>query len=138
MADEPAGTLIRLEETGLQLAEPADDIRGRQLIDLNGEEIGKIEGLLIDQTERRVQFLEVGSGGFLGLGKMRQLVPVQAITNVGPDTVQIGKERTHLADAPAYNPDIVPERRYYEDIYGYWDYPSYWTGGYSYPPWRPL
>jgi hypothetical protein len=38
MADEPAGALVRLEDTALQLAEPAADVFARQLVDLKGDE----------------------------------------------------------------------------------------------------
>lgn len=136
MADEPAGTLVRIDDTALELAEPSDDVRGRQVVDSAGAEVGKVEGLLIDEKDRKVRFLEVGSGGFLGLGEKRQLIPVEAITRVDEDYVYIGKARSHVAGAPVYDPAVVPERRYYEDVYGYWDYPPFWSGGYTYPPWR--
>jgi sporulation protein YlmC with PRC-barrel domain len=136
MADEPKGTLVRLEDTGLTVAEPGDDVRGRQVVDSNGDEIGRVEWLMIDESERRVRFLEVGSGGFLGLGEKRQLIPVEAITRVEEDTVHIGKERGHVAGAPVYDPSVVTEPQYYEDLYGYWNYPPFWHTGYRYPPWR--
>jgi sporulation protein YlmC with PRC-barrel domain len=136
MVEEPTGTLVRLDDTALTLEDAADDVRGRQAVDNNGDEIGKVVGLLIDETEKKVRFLEVGSGGFLGLGRKRQLIPVEAITHVDADTVQIGKERGHVVGAPVYDPSIVAELRYFEDLYGYWDYPPFWTGGYTYPLWR--
>jgi sporulation protein YlmC with PRC-barrel domain len=123
--DSSAHTLVRLADVALQLADPADDVRERKVVDRNGDEVGKVDGLIIDETERRVRFLEVGSGGFLGLGEQKQLVPVEAITRVDPDAVHISSERTHVAGGPAYDPDIEPERQYYEDVYGYYDYPPF-------------
>jgi len=35
--------------------------------DKDGRDLGTIEGLLIDEAERKVRFMEVASGGFLGL-----------------------------------------------------------------------
>jgi len=32
--------------------------------DKDGRDLGTIEGLLIDEAERKVRFMEVGSGGF--------------------------------------------------------------------------
>jgi len=136
MADQPAGTIVRLDDTALTVADPADDVRGNKVVDSNGDEIGDVEGLMIDETERRVRFLEIGSGGFLGLGERKRLIPVEAITRIEGDTIHIGRERTHVAGAPEYDPDVVPASRYYEDQYGYWDYPPFWSGGYMYPPWR--
>ena len=118
-------TLIRLTDTGLELGDPADDVRGREVVDRSGEKIGKVEGLIIDEEERQVRFLEVGSGGVLGLGETKQLIPVEAISSITDDEVQISPERTQVAGAPAYDPDLV-ESTYYEDVYRYYDYAPYW------------
>lgn len=134
MADEPVGTLVRLEDTNLTVADENDDLRGCQVVDSNGDEIGNVDGLMIDEGERRVRFLEVGSGGFLGLGEKRQLIPIDAITKIEDGTVHIGKERQHVVGAPVYDPSLTAERRYYEDVYDYWGYPPFWGPGYIYTP----
>lgn len=121
MADEPAGTIVRLDDTALTVADPADEVRGKKAVDSNGEEIGDVDGLMIDESERRVRFLEVGSGGFLGLGEKKRLVPVEAVTRIEGDTIHIGRERMHVAGAPEYDPEVLPASRYHED---------------QYPPWR--
>jgi sporulation protein YlmC with PRC-barrel domain len=124
--ENAAHTLVRLADVGLELADPADDVRGRKVVDRNGDKVGKVDGLIIDEGERRVRFLEVGSGSFLGLGEKRQLVPVEAITRLDEDVVHISPERTRVAGGPVYHPDIVPERTHYEDVYRYYDYPPFW------------
>jgi sporulation protein YlmC with PRC-barrel domain len=136
MVDEPTGTLVRLGDTALELADPLDDVRGRQVLDSSGDEVGQVEGLLLDERERKVRFLEVGSGGFLGLGERRRLIPVEAIVRIDDENVYIGKERDHVAGAPFHDPSVVPESPYYEELYGYWGYPPFWTNGGTYPPWR--
>ena len=45
--------LLRLNETGLTVADETADVRGRKVFDANGEEIGKVEDLLIDEDEYR-------------------------------------------------------------------------------------
>lgn len=95
-------------------------------MDRNGGEVGKVGGLIIEEGERRVRFLETGSGGVLGLGETKQLVPAEAITRVDEDVVQIPPERTRVAGGPVCDPDVVPERHYYEDVYRYYDYPPFW------------
>ena len=124
--DSATHTLVRLADAGLELNDRAEDVRGRTVVDRNGDEVGKVDGLIVDEAERRVRFLEVGSGGFLGLGEKKQLVPVEAITRIDEHVVHITPERTRVAGGPAYDPDVVPERHYYEDIYGYYDYPPFW------------
>ena len=56
--NELTHTLVRLDDVGLTLADPADDLRGRTVMDLNGDEVGKVDGLLIDEDEQRVSSLE--------------------------------------------------------------------------------
>ncbi|GAB4001109.1 hypothetical protein GCM10029992_35500 [Glycomyces albus] len=70
MADQ-ATTLVRLGDTELAVASEADDVRGHDVVDVDGDEVGRVDSLLIDRGERKVRFLEVGSGGFLGMGKKR-------------------------------------------------------------------
>ena len=49
-----AGSLFRLSDTSLTVADPADDVRGRKVVDNNGDDIGKVEDLLIDDQENKV------------------------------------------------------------------------------------
>ncbi|GAB3644505.1 PRC-barrel domain-containing protein [Glycomyces tarimensis] len=128
-------TLVRLGDTDLTVANEVDDVRGQTVIDRNGDETGKVDGLLIDQPERKVRFLEVSSGGFLGLGKKQVLIPVDAITRVDDTNVYIDKDREHVASGPVYDPELTPEpeRPYYEDVYGHYGYMPHWGTGYVYP-----
>lgn len=128
-------TLTRLGDSELTVANADEDVRGRKVIDRNGDETGSVDGLLIDEPERKVRFLEVGSGGFLGLGKKQVLVPVDAVTRIDDEHVYIERRREEVASGPGYNPELMPEpdRPYYEDVYGHYDYLPYWGAGYRYP-----
>jgi len=86
---ETTAALRRLSDTELKVADPAEDIRDRKVVGRDGEDIGEVAGLLIDEHDRRVRFLEVASGGFLGLGQTKFLLPVDAITRISDDTVYV-------------------------------------------------
>lgn len=132
MADSGLATLHRLGDTNLTVADPAEDIRGRKALDKAGEEIGTVDDLLIDERESKVRFLQVASGGILGLGETKTLIPVDAITRIGADTVQLDQERTRLAGAPRYDPELA-DQAYWQDLYGYYGYAPFWVPGYVYP-----
>ncbi|MCH7230768.1 PRC-barrel domain-containing protein [Glycomyces sp. L485] len=134
MADETA-TLVRLGDTDLTLANEVDDVRGRTVIDRNGDETGEVDGLVIDQAERKVRFLEVSSGGFLGMGKKQVLIPVDTVTRVDEEHVYVDKDRAHVASGPVYDPELTPEpeRPYLEDVYGHYGLMPHWGSGYIYP-----
>jgi sporulation protein YlmC with PRC-barrel domain len=108
------------------------------VVDRDGEEIGEVNDLLIDEHDRRVRFLEVASGGFLGIGAKKFLIPVEAITRLTDDTVYINQERQYIAGAPPYDPALINketiEGGYYGDVYRYYGHRPYWDPGYVYPP----
>ena len=130
---EPTSTLHRLKDSDLQLADPKADIRGRQVKDAAGEEIGKVDDLLIDEEEQKVRFIEVASGGLLGLGETKSLIPVEAVARITDDEVHISQTRDKVAGAPKYDPNLR-ERRHLSEVYGYYGYGTpYWGMGYVYP-----
>jgi len=133
MALPNGSTLERLGETNLTVADPRADVRERKVIDAAGDEVGKVDDLLIDDSEARVRMLRVEHGGFLGIGADHYLVPVDAIASVTGDSVRIDRDRSRMTDVPGYDPEVTDEPTYYGDVYGWWGYPAYWTPGYGYP-----
>lgn len=129
----PTSAALRpLSETDTVLANFEDDIRDRTVLDASGEEIGTVDDLLIDNSEQRVRFLRVESGGFLGIGATTFLIPVDAITQVDDDAIHIDRTRNIVADAPVYDPELV-DQTYLDQVYNYYGYTPYWGPGYVYP-----
>jgi sporulation protein YlmC with PRC-barrel domain len=127
------GALVKLGDTDLTVADPREDIRGRQVIDRQGEDLGHVDALLIDDRESKVRFLRIASGGFLGIGEHTFLLPVDAITRITADQVFVDQTRERVAGAPAYDPDLTYEHNYYGGLYDYYGYVPYWGAGYVYP-----
>jgi sporulation protein YlmC with PRC-barrel domain len=116
----------------LTTRDPAEDIRSRKVVDAAGQDIGEIEALLIDDQEEKVRFLRVASGGFLGMGQSKVLIPVEAISKIGHHVVHVDQTRERIASAPTYDPELVDDQ-YYGGLYGYYGYQPYWGSGYVYP-----
>lgn len=133
MASDDNQKLVRLSDTEQTVANENEDIRGRSVKDRSGEDIGKVDDLLIDPSEYKVRFLVVASGGFLGIGEDKSFIPVDAVTRVDADEVHIDQAREHVAGAPAYEPDLINDRTYNESVFAYYGYSPYWTQGYAYP-----
>lgn len=117
-------TFVDLDDTDLILARPEDDIRGRLVVARDGDEVGAVDGLLIDEAERRVRFLQVGSGGFLGLGKKSRLIPVDAVTLID-EAVHVDTTRSQVSGSPDYDPQVI-EVFSPEDYYGHYGLSPYW------------
>lgn len=125
--------LIKLGDTEATVSGADEDIRGRDVVDVDGEDLGTVKDLLIDQAEKRVRFLEVASGGFLGIGADTTFIPVDAITNITGDVVRIRETREKVAGAPVYDPEVVLDRDRHGGILDYYHYGVYWDPKYQYP-----
>lgn len=133
METPETGMLIRLGDSDETVANAADDIRDRHVKDKDGEDLGKVSDLLVDTTEHKVRLIEVASGGFLGIGREKTYLPVDAITAITSDEVRIDHTRSHIAGSPVYDPALVRERETYGSIQDYYGYTPFWGPDYRYP-----
>jgi sporulation protein YlmC with PRC-barrel domain len=111
--------LVKLSDSGLK-KDHAKDILGCTVFDRSGVDIGEVDDLLIDEQEHKVRFIQVASGGFLGLGAKHFLVPVDAVSRIDDTTVFVDQTYGQVVGAPDYDPEVVPERSYYEGLYRYY------------------
>jgi sporulation protein YlmC with PRC-barrel domain len=127
-----ADLLVKLGDTNLTLSDFSDDIRGRKVLDSDGDEIGHVSALYIDKEESKIRFLQVGAGGFLGLGERQFLIPVEDVSRIAENAVHINHTREHVVKSPPYDPSLTTRRDsdYWNPYYGYYGYSPYWDGGF--------
>lgn len=113
---------VKLGDSDFMLENSEQDIRGKDVYDVDGEQIGRVDDLYIDGQKRKVCFLEVGLGGFLGMGEKHFLVPVEAVTEVGEARVTIEPGKEKVVGYPVFDANVVPpttdHRRDVHDYYG--------------------
>ena len=118
-------TLSRLRDIGRAVSSSDEDIRGRMVKDKNGQDLGRIEDLLVDDVKWKVRFMDVASGGILGFGDSKSFIPVDAITRMTADNVYISHTLEHVAGAPRYDPTLVAiDVNYLMELYPYYGYPG--------------
>lgn len=131
--------LLYLADSGLELAEPADDVRGLVVVTPEGIRLGEVGDLVVDRQERRARLLSVLSGGILGLGATERLVPVEAITRVDE---RVHVDRSHAGDAyggrrhdersapteSGTNPEALDPP--FAEVYERYDVIPFWAPGY--------
>ena len=129
------GSLARLSDVDVELVDESADIRGRKVVDAAGEEFGKVDDLLVDQEQSRVRFMEVSTGGFLGIGKDKFTIPVDAVTNITDDEVMISRLKADVEGGPSFEEYAASEdgREYWTRVYGHYGANPYWTPGYTEP-----
>lgn len=131
MTATKAVCLVDLEGSGLQLAHASDDVRGLTVVDPHGHRVGEVDGLVIDEEERRVRLLVVASGGILGLGRTNRMVPVDAVSWVD-DVVVVETSHERIHEGNGYETDRVQSPRY-DEVYAHFGYLPFWGPTYVDP-----
>lgn len=124
-------TLVRLSESNTTLNNLDEDIRNRPITDTDGDEIGKVDDLFVDQETGRVRFLVVGQGGVLGVGKKHFLIPVDAITTVERHAIRVNLSSDRAKLMPEF--DETRGEPNFESVYSWWGYEPFWTPNYREP-----
>ena len=122
---EPQPNLIKLSDSeNLRLRQPLQNIRGLDIYDSNGEQIGTVEDLYVDQEAQFPRFLDVGAGGFLGIGKKHFLVPFEEVSRhvSEEERVIVNQSRDKVLDSPDFDPEEVPKVDLQRAVYAYYGY----------------
>src|SRR3954469_6586378 len=125
----PVGTARRTPPTEVSPMATLQDIetwRGRQLVDRDGDKIGKIEDVYLDRQSGEPEWVAVKTGLF---GSNVSFVPISDASTSGDD-LAVAYTKDQVKDAPNVDPDgeraPEEERRLYQH-YGRSDYDE-WTG----------
>lgn len=109
----------------------ASTLIGDPVVNRKGEDLGKIEDLMIDPEQGRVNYAVLSFGGFLGMGDKLFAVPMQALKLSREDKkfiLDVDKER--LKNAPGFDknhwPDIT-DRSFGSKVYAYYETRPYWS-----------
>ncbi len=117
-----------LTSSGLELEDPSKDIRGREALARDGENVGTVIDLLIDPTLRipRLAVLE-SSGGLLGMGKKQYLVPLEAIEQIDGQQIRINRHKDQILGEPEYRASEGEEEELqYAQVYLAYEIRPYW------------
>jgi sporulation protein YlmC with PRC-barrel domain len=109
----------------------ATTIIGDSVRNTAGEDLGKIEELMIDLDHNRVAYAVVSFGGFLGMGDKYFAVPMESLALDPPNHEFIlSVSRQTLEDAPGFDKDNWPDvadRAWGESIHSHYGQEPYWS-----------
>jgi sporulation protein YlmC with PRC-barrel domain len=124
-------SLELLEHSAIELADPAEDTRGREVRDQVGEHIGRVEDVLVDPGTNRARMLVVTTDGLLGIGKHRYLVPLAAVRAHDGDALIVDRMRDQVTGGPEHDDAALDggdgEQDMYEAVYAWYELQPYWV-----------
>jgi sporulation protein YlmC with PRC-barrel domain len=95
-----------------------------------GEDLGKIEEIMIDMELGRIAYAVLSFGGFLGLGDKWVPVPWDALSlQPDPKELVLNIEKEKIQKAPHFEPATLPDlanRQWGAVIHTYYGYTPYW------------
>lgn len=87
----------------------ADDIMNKDVVNQQGDDIGKISDMRISFPEGRVKYLVLKYGGTLGLGAKQFALPPEAVIyRSGDDSFVVNVDKQRLDDAQGFDKDDWP------------------------------
>ena len=84
-------------------------LRGVKVFDCDGEIFGRMEDLFIREDEKALHYLDVRTGGFLGLGRRMFLIPMHWVDTIHGDRITLSESRQKVVDSPEVAPRRVLE-----------------------------
>jgi len=108
----------------------ASTIMGDDVVNLEGEDLGKIKELMIDPEAGQIAYAVLSFGGLLGRWDKLFAIPWGALTlDSDREVFVLNVDLEMLKEAPGFDKDDWPQtsdREYVTKIYEYYGYDRYW------------
>ncbi len=94
----------------------ADDVRGKAVLDRDGDKLGVVDKLIFDERTGHIAYVILSTGGFLGLGQSYHPIPWSVfLHDEKHEGFSVRIDKHILEGAPSYRPDSAP---HFDDAYG--------------------
>lgn len=110
--------LVKLDDFEGELDEHWQDAQGLKVFDKQGDEVGTVEDLYIYEDAQAVHLLKIEIEG------SHYLLPVDAITTVQDEGVNVEQDKNVILESPEYDSDEVPDFETSGTTYAYYGYPD--------------
>ena len=108
----------------------ADTIVGDKVVNLQNEDLGKIEHLMIDLERGRIAYAVLSFGGFLGMGDKLFAIPWSAFAlDTAEHTFVLNVDKELLKGAQGFDKDHWPnmaDHKWGSTVFTYFGAKPYW------------
>ena len=105
-------------------------VLGDVVVNRAGENLGKIEELMLDLEKGRVAYAILSLGGFLGMGEKLFAIPFEALKlDATREHFTLDVDKNKLKNAPGFdkmNPPQASDRTWGSEVYKFYGYKPYW------------
>jgi sporulation protein YlmC with PRC-barrel domain len=103
---------------------------GDSVVNRTGENLGKIEELMLDLETGRVAYAVLSFGGFLGMGEKLFAIPFEALKlDASREHFTLDVNKDKLKNAPGFDKNHPPQasdRTWGAEVYKFYGYKPYW------------
>jgi len=108
----------------------ASTINGTKVKNIDGEDLGHIEDLMIDLDDGRISYAVLSFGGMMGMGNKLFAVPWHSLAvDTENELFIFNVTKEKLKNAPGFDKDNWPDMadpEWATNIYSYYDQKPYW------------
>jgi len=112
----------------------ANTLIGDSVVNDSGEDLGKIEAIMLDVTAGKVAYAVLSFGGFMGMGNKLFAIPWSAFTlDTDQECFVLNVAKERLEGAPGFDKDHWPsmaDPTWASDLHTYYNARPYWDDEY--------
>ncbi len=109
---------------------PADMLEGDKVVNQQGEDLGRVEAIMLDTASGRIAYAVLSFGGFLGMGEKLFAIPWGALqVDSANERVMLNVGKQQLENAPGFDKDNWPQmadRQWAAVIHSHYGARPYW------------
>jgi sporulation protein YlmC with PRC-barrel domain len=128
--DEQTITTTRTTPTNYRRVMSASTLTGDKVVNSAGEDLGKIQDIMLDTPTGRVAYAVLSFGGFLGMGDKLFAIPWDKLSlDEANKQFVLNIDKTKLQQAPGFDKDNWPDMAdpsWGSRIYSYYGSHPYW------------
>jgi len=124
-AKETRQEALARDEVGSLIS--AEKVRGTNLYNRAGDDLGSVENVMIDKPSGKVAYAVIAFGGFLGMGQERRALPWSVLhydTNLGGYVSDAADDV--LRSTPDFEDDDYGDRVWGTRLHEHFGVPPYW------------